>query len=120
MQWIICGGLAALAAVALGACNSAKEPRPGGDDHGAIALRDLDPDLRREIGLDVDPDLDPSLRREIGLDTDVDLDPQLRREIGLDPVPELGSDLRRELGLDPEPPRASVLSVTDERRSARF
>jgi hypothetical protein len=138
MQFITCCGLSAVTALALGACNSAKEPRPGGNDHGVqlsastkltsgsgspvteVAFRDLDPDLRREIGLDLEPELDPGLRHEIGLDLEGDLDPQLRREVGLDPVPELGPDLRRELGLDPESARPSALSAKSPPRSARF
>jgi hypothetical protein len=122
MQWIQLGCGAIGAALLVLACNSADEPMPAGNDHGVpsaegnaagpvssgksppateLGSRDLDPVLRREIGLDLEADLDPNLRREVGLDPDVDLDPQLRRELGLDPAPDLSPVLRREVGLDP-------------------
>jgi hypothetical protein len=124
MQWIRCGCPAVGAALVVVACTGASEPRPAGNDHGVpsgqgnpsstissgtrpaateIAVRELDPGLRREIGLDPEGTVDPDLHRGVG-PPQADLDPQLRREIGLDPALDLTPDLRREIGLDPQAP----------------
>jgi hypothetical protein len=91
MRWWRYWGLVVGAAGAVAACSGANEPGFGsnegppsghGDAGSSSSLGAISP-----VGIHVVRELDPLLRREVGLDPYPELGPDLRREIGLDPDP---------------------------------